>query len=471
MRPFIKNIVVTGLGAWLITACGIMHKYESPLKNQQSSKLYRGQTSSDTASMAALPWQQLFADEALRGLIQKGLEQNYDLKIAVTRMNSASANLQQSKLALLPTVSATAQMTHSKPSTANARANGVNVTSIPSNDIYALFGSASWELDVWGKLRSSKRAYVAAYLQSDAYKRAVQTQLVAQIATNYYQLLAYDEQLRIVEETIKIREKAIETAKVLKANGVLNKADLANSEANLYAAQLQIPVIKQSRRELENALSTLLAMPSDSIVRGNFAAQQIGVELKTGVSAQLLANRPDVQQAEHGFRNAFELTNMARTYFYPSLTISATAGWNMANTVQDFFKNTFYGNIIGGLTQPIFNQGLNKQRLRKAQATQQEMLFTFEKTVLTAGQEVSNALYSYQMAIEKEKTRKTQIESLQKAADFTKELLKYSSNTNYTDVLTAEQNLLTAQLNGVSDKLQQLQASVELYRALGGGWR
>ncbi|KAA6438546.1 TolC family protein [Dyadobacter flavalbus] len=191
---------------------------------------------------------------------------------------------------------------------------------------------------------------------------------------------------------------------------------------------------------------------------------------QTGVPAQLLAVRPDVQQAELSFRNAFELTNVACTYFYPSLTITASAGFATANTLAGFFAHTFYGSLISGLTQPILSKGENRCRLRAAEATQAEAFFTYKSTLLTAGQEVSNALYSYQMAVEKAESRQQQTAELEKAVSFTKELLRYTSNTNYTDMLTAEQNLLSAQLNGVSDRLQQLQAVVQLYRALGGGW-
>jgi NodT family efflux transporter outer membrane factor (OMF) lipoprotein len=470
MQLSIKKMVLAGAGLLLIASCGITRPYQ---RNNEVSmnKLYRGANTSDTASLAAMPWQQLFTDTVLQRLINTGLSRNYDLKIALARMQSAAADVQQSNKAFLPSLSATGEVTRSKSSSAQIKSNGVNVTNVPTNTIYALTGTTSWELDVWGKLRSNKRAYVAAYLESDAYRRAVQTQLIASIANDYYQLLAYDEQIKIVEATIVNRRKDVDIVKTLKTSAVVTGADVVNSEAALHAAELQLPDLKQQRRELENALSTLLAMPPDSIARTSFDQQQIDSSLHTGLPAQLLANRPDVQQAEYAFRNAFELTNVARTYFYPSLTISGTAGWATANTLQGFFSGTFYGSLVGSLTQPIFNQGLNKQRLHKAEAAQQEAYYTFQHTLLTAGQEVSNALYAYDMAIDKENTRRLQIAALTKAADYTKELLKYSSSTNYTDVLTAEQNLLSTQLSGISDKLQQLQAVVNLYKALGGGWQ
>lgn len=474
---FIRNTGVLA-GLLLITSCSITKKYERPT-DLQTNKLYRGVNTSDTASIADLPWNQLFTDGNLQQLIQTGLNNNYDLKIAVARIQTATNNLQQSKLAFLPSLSADAQVTRSKTSAAQIKSFGIGGDStgggtsivLPTNTLYALTGTASWELDVWGKLRSNRRAAIAAYLQSDAYRHAVQTQLIANIANNYYQLLAYDEQIRIVEQTIANRRRSVDIVKELKTAAIVTGADVVNSEANLHAAELQLPDLKQGRRELENALSVLLALPPDSIARTKFSQQQIDTSLRTGISSQLLANRPDVQQAEYSFRNAFELTNVARTYFYPSLTISGTAGWATANTLASFFNGTFYGNLVGGLSQPIFNKGLNKQRLRNAEAAQQEAYYTFQNTLLTAGQEVSNALFSYDMAVDKERTRQLQIASLTKAVDFTNELLKYTSATNYTDVLTAEQNLLSAQLNGVADRLQQLQSVVNLYRALGGGWK
>ncbi len=459
------------IGIVLVSSCGITKHYERPSDLHSNTKLYRDSSDRDTSNIASIPWQRLFKDEALQRLIQKGLENNYDLKIALARMESAAANLKQSKAAFFPTLSTEAQTTYSKPSTAQVRANGVDVSSLPNNTLYALTATTSWELDVWGKLRSTKRAQVAALLASDAYRRTVQTQLIASIATNYYQLLAYDEQIRIVNSTIANRKKDVEIVKALKQGAVVTGADIVNSEVNVRAAELQLPDLNQNRREIENALSLLLAIPSDSISRSSFSAQTIDQKLATGVPAQLLANRPDVQEAEFAFQNAFELTNVARTNFYPSLTISGTAGWATANTLQGFFAGTFYGNLIGGLTQPIFNQGLNRQQFELAKATQKEAYYTFQSTLLTAGQEVSNALYSYEMALEKEKIRRLQITDLEKATDFTKELLRYTANTNYTDVLTAEQNLLSAQLEGVADRLQQLTAVVTLYRALGGGWR
>jgi outer membrane protein TolC len=232
-----------------------------------------------------------------------------------------------------------------------------------------------------------------------------------------------------------------------------------------------IPEIKQSIFEAENALSVLLGRNPGPIARGSLSEQEISSDLRTGIPAQLLANRPDVQEAEYHFRYGFELTNVARKYFYPSLTLTAAGGLTSTDLSSMFNASSVFWNVVGGLAQPIFNQGQNMQRLRIAQANQQEYLVAFKQTMLRAGEEVVDAMHGYQSATEKISLRATQIDYLEKSVDYTMELLKYTSSTNFTDVLTSEVNLLTAQLNGINDKLQQLQAVVALYQSLGGGWK
>lgn len=447
-------------------AC-VTQKYKRP--QVTSEGLYRDQQVKDSANMATLPWKNLFSDTTLQTLIQKGINQNLDLKQAIERIKIADASLRQSRAAFLPSLEADLSVTDAKQ--ARAALNfppGININL--KTQTYKAQLATSWEADIWGKLSSAKRAAYASLLQSDAAKRAVQTQLIATIANSYYTLLALDKQLAITQETIKIREKDVETIKALKNSAIVNGAAVVQSEANLYAAQVTLPDIKQSIREAENALNVALAQPPGPIDRTTFDQQKPYADLKTGVSAQLLQNRPDVLNAEMGFRAAFENTNMAKTYFYPSLTLTAAGGLSSLK-LNDFFSNSIFYNLVGGLTQPIFARGQNKARLKTAEANQQIAFYNFQQSLLTGGQEVSNALYAYQAAAEKEDTRVKQIASLSKAVDFTKELLRYSSATNYTDVLTSEQSLLTAQLSGINDKLQKLQAVVNLYRALGGGWQ
>ncbi|MDN5285596.1 MAG: hypothetical protein JWR38_1870 [Mucilaginibacter sp.] len=466
-RNCLKYIFSVALLFSVLVSCRITKSYKRPDVN--TTGLYRGSQSTDTATMAAMPWQNLFADTVLKSLIQEGLNNNLDLKTAVQKILEAKAALQQSKATFLPSLSGNASATRSKQSQAGLNfPAGININTLTTT--YQAGLSTSWEADVWGKLSSTKRNALATFLQNDAAKRAVQTQLIADIANNYFSLLALDKQLEITQLTVKNRIKDVEAMKELKEGDVVNGAAVVQSEANRYAAEVSIPDIKRSIRETENALDILLSRPPGPVNRSRLADQKVTSDLQTGIPTQLLTNRPDVQQSEYAFRAAFENTNLARTYFYPSFTITASGGLSSLD-LKDFFTKSIFYNVAAGLTQPIFNQGINKARLHTAQAQQQEALNSFQKTLLTAGQEVSNALYAHETAIEKQDSRSKQITALQKSVDYTQELLRYNSATNYTDVLTSEQNLLAAQLSGVSDKLQELQAIVNLYRALGGGWR
>lgn len=456
------SVLLLGLGG-----C-VTQNYKQP-ETLQTENLYRDVVATDTTNIADLPTSVLFSDPQLQILIKEGIAQNLDLKSAVERMKSAAANLRLSNSAFLPSLNLDLSAAESKPSKAASNfPAGLNNNG--QSQLYKAQLSTVWEIDVWGKLSSAKRSAVASYLQTEAAKRAIQTQLVSTIASHYYTLLALDKQLKITEKTLQNRIKSVETVKALKEAGILTGASVVQSEANRYAAEVTIPDLKQRIRETENALGILVAKSSGVITRSNLDVQREYQNLQTGISSQLLKNRPDIQQAEFAFRVAFENTNLAKTYFYPALTLTANGGLS-ALKLQNLFDNSVFYNVVAGLTQPIFNKGQNKARLTSAKAAQQEAFYMFQKAMLTAGTEVSNSLFAYQTALEKETARSKQIAALEKAVIYTEELLKYSSATNYTDVLTSEQSLLTAELNGVNDKLQKLQAVVNLYRALGGGWK
>lgn len=464
MDPF---KVMTKKTRWLIliavmilTSCRVTENYKRP-DGIAGNALYRDLKTTDTTTIADISWKQMFADTLLQRLIQEGIDNNLDLKIALARIKQSQANLQMGYDAVYPSLDLHASFTDQK--SAN------NISSL--SKYYQLYGSSTWETDIWGKLKSAKRAALIALQQSEAFKRAVQTQLVSDIATNYYSLLALDAQLQLTMKTVDFRIEDVATMKQLKESDVVTGAAVVESEANRYSVEVTIPDLKQNIRATENSLSVLLGRNPGAIIRDSLKEQQVRTDLQTGVAAQLLSHRPDVQEAEYQLRYNFELTNIAKTYFYPSLTITAQGGFSKENLSQLFNSTSLFGNIIGGLVQPIFNQGLNKQRLRVAKAQQEESLAAFQKTLLTAGQEVSTALYSYQTATDKITSRSLQIGFLEKAVDYTKELVKYTPTINYTDVLTAEESLLSAQLNSINDKLQQMEAIVSLYRSLGGGWK
>ncbi|MGI4751610.1 MAG: efflux transporter outer membrane subunit [Janthinobacterium lividum] len=467
-KPYKKQIYLV-LSAVILFASCVTKKYKQPEVN--TNKLFRDSVLTDTSTLANMPVNQLFSDTILQNLIQEGIRENLDLKTAIQRINEAQAALRQAKAAFLPSLDGSLQATRSKTSLASlnfppAYASSFNL----KTTTYQAALSTSWEADIWGKLSSSKRAAFANLLQSDAAKRAIQTQLIANISNNYYNLLALDQQLAITRQTLKNRIAEVETIKALKEGAVVTGAAVEQSEANRYAAEVTIPDLNQNIREAENALCILLARTPGPIKRALLSEQKPIADLKIGIPSQLLKNRPDVQQAEFAFRSAFENTNLARTYFYPQLTITGQGGLSTLQ-LKNFFDNSVFYNFVGGITQPIFNQGINRARLRTAQAQQQEAYYSFQQSLLTAGQEVSNALYSYQNAVEKQQTRAKQLTALEKSVDYTKQLLEYSSSTNYTDVLTSEQSLLSAQLSSINDHLQELQSVVNLYQALGGGWK
>jgi NodT family efflux transporter outer membrane factor (OMF) lipoprotein len=445
----------------LATSCTVTKPYQAPVAETQN--LYRDLSATDTANMANLHWTEVFTDTSLQKLVQEGINRNIDLKIAYTRIRQAQAYYEQSRLAFLPYLSADASVQEAKQSS------GKTATSTASR-LYLLSLNASWEADLWGKLKSSKRAVLASLLQSEAYSRAVQTDVVAGIANYYYILVVLDEELKITEQSVKSWMTTVDMMKALKDANVVTGAAVVQSEASRYAVEITIPDLKLSIQQTENALSILLGRAPGPIERSELYKQKTLALLNTGIPAQLLGNRPDVQEAEFNFRYNFELTNVARTFFYPALTISASGGFSGTSIANLFSPASLVGSIAAGLTQPIFSQGINKTRLKVAKELQQESLLRFENVLLTAGQEVSNDIAAYQSTLKKTNLRDSQILNLQKAVDYTQQLVRYSS-ANYTEVLTAQQSLLSAQLNQVNDRLQQLQAIVYLYRDLGGGWK
>ena len=354
---------------------------------------------------------------------------------------------------------------------------GVNATyqsetgGIGIPEYYQLFGSTSWEADIWGKFRSAKRASLASLMASEAFKRAVTTDLIASVAMNYYNLLALDAQLDITRRTLEKRISNAETMEALRDNDLITSADLVLSQANRYSTEIIIPDLKQRIYETENVLSLLMGQEPGPIDRTSLEQQNLSEDLRTGVPAQLLANRPDVLEAEYRLRYYYETAKSARANFYPSLTINARGGLTETSLNALFNQPVFFWNILGGLVQPIFNYGLNKQRFLSATADFEESQASFRKILLNAGSEVVNAMHSYETATNKMSIREKQIGYLEKAVDYTTELLKYTSTTSYIDVLTSEVTLLSAQLNGVNDKFDQLQSIVALYQSLGGGWK
>ncbi len=458
----IKHIILIAGIAGILGSCSTSRHYRRGVVT--TDKLFGDTIITDSATMANKPWRELFTDRQLQKLIQEGLDNNPDLQFSILKVMEAEAYFSQSKAALLPSLSANGEGTYVR------NPESIYPTGPREVNTYQLSAEASWEIDLWGKLRSSKRAAYANLLAGDAGKKAVETRLIASIATAYYTLVGLDAKLAITQQTVKNNIDLVETLKVLQGSGKVTGAAVVQSEAVRYAAEVTIPDLQQQIREAENAICLLLGRVPGNVERGKMDEQTLSPILKTGVPAQLLDNRPDVMQAEFAVMSAYETTNSARAYFYPSLTLTASTGFVAADLNELLNPTSFAANVIGGLTQPLFNKRLNSTRLKVAKAQQEEALITFRNTLLKAGQEVHNTLGSYESSVQKIALRKLQLDALIKSVDYTKQLLTYGS-ANYTEVLTAQTSLLSAQLNSVNDRLQQLNAIISLYRALGGGWK
>lgn len=460
----IAGVILLGLATSMgLTSCHITRRYKSP--EVKSEELFRDENPTDSTTIANIPWREYFTDMNLQALIEEGLNKNYDLQIAFARIKQAEAGLSMTRAAYFPNVALVGEADHSRWSYDTA---GKDVLGYHST-AYTLGISASWEADIWGKLRGQSKSSYAQFLASHSYRNLVQTSLIANIATSYYSLLALDEQLKVTNETVVLLQESTEAMEAMLEAGLLTGAAVEQSKALLYSTQISIPGLESQIRELENSISLLLGRNPGPIMRSDIRIQNVPQELNYGIPVQMLAKRPDVQQAELGFRSAFELKRAAQGSLYPSITLNTGVIGFQAASLSGFFKpENIFASIIGGITQPLFARKQLLGNLKIAKAQQEEALLTFEKTVLSAGKEVSDILFGYESSASKNSTRDLQVQSLLTSVEFTQELL-IAGEANYTEVLSAEQNLLQAQLGQVADKLEQLQYSVSLYRALGGG--
>lgn len=466
MKNKIYRVALLTVTATVMQSCFVAKEYERP--ELKTENLYRNEVvSTDTTSLANVSWDKIFTDPLLQGYISKGLQNNLDIRIAMQNIAAAQATMKQGKEGYFPTFSATTDWTHNKIS---KNSQSGSFLSDLNTDQYQLYGSLSWEADIWGKIRSNKRATNAAYLQTTAVNQAIKTQLIANIATTYYQLLSVDAQIKVAEETLINRDKSVETILALKKAGNVTEVGVKQTEAQKYATEIIIADLKNSILILENTMSALLGEASAKIERSTFESQSLQPAITLGVSANLLRNRPDVIAAEYNLITNFEMTNVAKSGFYPTLKITATGGLQSIDLKEWFSANSLFANVITGLTQPIFNQRQVKTKYEIAQANQEKAYLQFEQSLLTAGKEVSDALAQYNNESYKISIRKKQADALSKASMFSDELLTYGL-ANYLEVLTAKDAALNADLSLVDNKFQQYKAIIQLYRALGGGWQ
>ncbi|MGN0231745.1 MAG: TolC family protein [Muribaculaceae bacterium] len=439
-----------------LSSCGVYGRYSRPEScNPTDSLLRSGVAYADSAAQSPVEWRRYFDDPMLQSLIQTAISRNADLNVARFQIDEAQAVLSGAKLAYLPSLSLAPQA-------------GISHYNGETRRTYNLGATASWELDIFGKLTNAKRGAAAALVQSEAYAKAVHIGLVATVAETYYTLLMLDEQLAISEATLELWDSTIATLEALVEAGRANDVAVRQARASRSALEASILSLKNSVSETENSLSSLTMTPPGPIRRSNLAEQTVGQYIATGIPLEALASRPDVQQAEASLAQAFYATNSARAAFYPSITLSGALGWTNNGGGEILNPGKWLSSALTSLTAPLFDRGTRRANLRVAKARQQQSLIRFEQALLDAGNEVNNAIAEWQTADGRIKCDLQQVEELSQAVERTQLLVQYTS-ANYLEVLTAQQSLLNAQLNLANDTYDRIIAAIRLYHALGGG--
>jgi multidrug efflux system outer membrane protein len=457
-----RLVIISLLGAAVVlNSCGLYKQYERPSVKTQG--LYRDSVSitdtlatADTLNMGNLKWQEVFTDAALQQLIDSGLKNNTNLQVAMLSVQQAEAQLKAAKLAFFPSFAFNGSGT---------------VTSWDfqkATQTYSLPIAASWNVDLFGKLTNAKRAQQELFLQSKAYQQAVRASLIANIANGYYTLLMLDRQLEITDSTAVLTKHTWDIMAAQKNYGSTNEASVQSAKANYYSVLSSAEELKRQIRTTENALSLLVNQAPQTIRRNKIDDQTLPQNLAVGIPVQLLSNRPDVYSAELSLAACYYQKKQAQANFYPSLTISGSAGWtNSYGMVYNPAK--ILASAIASLAQPIFQNGRLTAALRVAEAQQQQAYLRWQYAVLNAGSEVNNALALYQTSTKKSELDQQRVESLTKNVDYAQKLLNLNASSTYLEVITAQQSLLTAQLSKVTDDFNKMQSIVNLYYALGGG--
>lgn len=451
-----KKIILLSVVVCMLSSCGIYNKYK-PV-SEIPDGLYGDEVflGDDATNLGNLSWRELFVDPQLQVLIDSALVRNVDMQIAHLRVKEAEAALMTARLSYLPSLFLTPEGAVSSFD----RSKAVQTYTLPV--------AASWELEAFGRITNAKRRSQATYEQTQAYEQAVKTQLIVAVSNNYYTLLMLDAQYEIAVATEAAWKESVRTARAMKNAGMMTEAGLAQTEAAYYSVSTTVLDLKEQINKAENSMSLLLADVPQNIQRGRLENQQFLKHFSVGVPLQMLANRPDVRSAELAVAQAFYTTNTARSAFYPTITLSGSAGWTNSAGSMIVNPGKLIASAMASLTQPLFNKGGNVAQLKIAKAQQEEASLSFQQTLLNAGVEVNEALLQYQIAQEKATFYNKQVEALETATRST-QLLMAHGNTTYLEVLTAQQTLLNAQLVQVANRFIEIQGMITLYQALGGG--
>ena len=451
----------------LVSSCGVYNKYERPDVN--TTGLIRDAVSDvdtlavqDTASFGNLPWRSVFTDPQLQALIEQGLEKNANLQNAALTVQMYETMLKAAKLAFLPAV-----QIGSSSSPMGSIATIYTDPSVTTKS-YSIPIAASWTLDLFGNILSQKRSTQMKLLGMKDYQMAVRAQVIGGIANCYYTLLMLDRELQIVEEMGRMSKETWEMMQLQYKLGRMRSTSVQSAEAAYLSIQAQANDFKRQIRSTENALCLLIGQAGQQIPRSTLEAQSLPSEFKTGVGVQLLQNRPDVHNAEMSLAACFHDVQTARSQFYPNISIGASAAFTNSNGALNPGK--WLTTLFGTLAQPVFARGALIANLKVSQLQYEQAFNTWQNAILSAGNEVSNALVNYNAYDDNSKLEAQRISVLTKNVEDTKALYQ-SSGSSYLEVLTAQTQLLNAQLSKVTDDFNKMQTVVTLYTALGGGGR
>ncbi|GAT63460.1 efflux transporter, outer membrane factor OMF lipoprotein, NodT family [Paludibacter jiangxiensis] len=465
-----KNIYSVFVLSGMIAFCACsVQKYNSPGMAGYKT-VFRDSINGDTAkNSAAIAWKDFYDDPYLQKLITEALDSNLNIRMAIVKLNQAAQSVKQSNAAFLPTLNAGVSGTLSDNS---KYGNTMPAAHPPFTDL-KLSLSSSWEIDVWNKLSSAKKAQQALYLQQQSTVNAVKTQIVANVASAYYQLIMLDKQKLITNRSIDSYTKYLETVKSLKKSAQATEVAVLQAKAQLATAKAYLPQIEASIANYENYLCVLLGKAPAVIDRST----QIDLMafhnelLAVGLPVQLLSNRPDVKTAELVLRAAHEQFNVATSAMYPQFILSGVVGSD-AKGITNWFNlpSSLFWNAIAGLTQPVLNGRTLKTQKEIARLQEESALLNFKQSLLTAGNEVSNALASIRYSTQQAGFQKEQVDALKKAYEYSQELL-VNGYATYLEVLSAQNSVLSSELALYNTYNTIVQQKITLYRALGGGWR
>ncbi len=450
----------------LMSSCGLYNKYERP-ENIETSGLIRDALSDrdtlavqDTASFGNLPWRSVFTDPQLQALIEQGLQKNANLQNAALTVKMYETMLTAAKLAFLPAIQIGGN------TSPMGSISTIYTDPSKTTKSYSIPVAASWTLDLFGNILSQKRSTQMALLSYKDYQMAVRAQVISGIANAYYTLLMLDEQLAIVTEMSAMAKETWEMMKLQYQLGHARSTNVQSAEATYLSTLTQANDFRRQIRATENALSLLIGQQGQYIPRSTLDAQSLPTEFSTGVGVALLKNRPDVHSAEMNLAACFHDIQTARSKFYPSITIGGSAAFTNSNGALDPGK--WLATLFGSLTQPIFMRGALVANLKVSKMQYEQAFNNWQDAILSAGNEVSNALVNYNGYDNNSQLEAQRVKVLTQNVEDTRALYK-SKGSSYLEVLTAQTQLLSAKLAKVTDDFYKMQSVVSLYTALGGG--